>query len=301
MNDSVKADGAPADATSRVAIVTDSTASLPTAIAAAHNISVVPVCVIVGDTSLDEGPGITPDKVAAELAAGSKVTTSRPTPEAMGMAYRGASSRGARRIVSVHISAELSATHESAVLAAKHAPVPCAVIDSRTTGMALGFAAIAGSRLAAAGADAEDVASVVTEVAQRSVTVVYVESLEFLKRGGRISSRAAALGTALRVHPLLAMNSAGTLEVVDKVRTQSRAIGALVDHIVSASEGFAEGVDAAVQHCAAPDVAERVADMLRMRLGERARDISVVPLSAALSVHVGPGSVAVSAAPAVRF
>jgi len=283
-----------------VAVVTDSTASLPAELIAQFGITVVPVCVIIGDTSYDEGEGITPATVAEQLVAGAKVSTSRPSPDAMSRAYRGASSRGARRIVSAHISSQLSATHESALLAATHAPVPTTVIDSHTTGMALGFAAVAGARAATAGADADTVAAVIRDVAGRSVHAVYVESLEFLKRGGRVSARSAAIGAALRMHPLLAVSPTGTLEVLSKVRTQSRAIGALVDHIVSVSQSYPEGADVAVHHCAAQDLAQRVADMLRLRLGERATSVALVPLSAALSVHVGPGAVSVAAAPAVR-
>ena len=137
-----------------VAIVTDSTASLPAEVARARGIRVVPLQVVIGAVSYDEAltpgadedgsDGATPELVAKSLREWTPVSTSRPTPAAMLEAYRAAAAdAGATSIVSVHLSAEISGTYESAQLAARDSPVPVVPVDSRQVGMATGFAVLA--------------------------------------------------------------------------------------------------------------------------------------------------------------
>ena len=316
----------PGGAIGKVAIVTDSTASLPAELSDGLGIIVVPVSVIVGDVAHDEGSGIAPDQVASALAAGTSVTTSRPSPETFARAYRVATSYGARRIISVHLPQGLSGTYESAVLASKHAQVPVTVIDARTTGMALGYAAAAGARFAAAGVEVEAVAAVVRETAERSFLGVYVESLDYLRRGGRVSAARAIVGTALKFHPILQMLD-GNVEVVERVRTRSRALARLVQRAVAAFESMPGKVDVAV-HVVGPAAqtlayaarrsphaesqttvsptspdsvsesdAAAVESAMREAFGSRLNSVQVVPLSAALAAHVGPGAIAVAVAP----
>lgn len=304
----------------RVAVVTDSTASLPAGVAASYGIRVVPVSVVLGETAYDEG-SISPARIAQVLKDGSAaVTTSRPSPELFAEVYRVAASYGAKRIVSAHLPQGLSGTYESAVLASKHAPVPVTVIDTATTGMALGYAACAGAHFAQQGMDADAVASMVRDTASQSFLGLYVDSLEYLRRGGRVSAARAFVATALKVHPLLAMSVTGEVQVVERVRTRSRALDHLVNravsamgeqgrvdvalHVVptgqtgSASAGTPMSTDAL--GLADPDVVaevERLGALLRERLGERIRSFQVVPLSAALAAHVGPGALSIAAAP----
>ena len=155
----------------RVHVVTDSTASLPAG--PDERLRAVPLHVIVDDESHLEGVGLTAEDVAAHLQAGHRVTTSQPTPRAFGEAYAAAAAAGAREIVSVHLSGQLSGTVHAAALAAADAPVPVRVVDSRTVAMGLGFAARDWwplpvslyvilhdeSHLAAVGPSAEDVAA----------------------------------------------------------------------------------------------------------------------------------------------
>lgn len=309
------------DSAGRVAVVTDSTASLPAGVAASYGIRVVPVSVIIGDTVFEEG-AVSPARIAQALKDGqSAVTTSRPSPESFAEAYRVATSYGARRIVSVHLPRGLSGTYESALLASKHAPVPVTVVDAGTTGMALGYAVCAGAHFAQQGMDADAVAAMVRDTSAQSFLGLYVESLDYLRRGGRVSAARAFVATALKVHPLLAMSPSGEVELVERVRTRGRALTHLVDRAV-ASVGEHGRVDVAVHVVPAgePPVApgqapaangdglglsdpllaaevERLSALLRERLGERIRGFQVVPLSAALAAHVGPGALCVAVAP----
>ena len=134
-----------------VAIVTDSTASLPPEVAAAHGLVVVPLQVVIGATVYDEGAdGATPELVAAALREWKPVSTSRPSPAALLEVYEKAAAAGATEIVSVHLSGEMSGTFESAQLAAREASVRVLPVDSRQVGIATGFAALSAAEVVAA-------------------------------------------------------------------------------------------------------------------------------------------------------
>ena len=136
-----------------VAVVTDSTAGLPAELVAAHNLTVVPLTVTIDSASGREGVDVAPEDVAkALLARRSSVTTSRPSPADFAAVYERLLAAGAPGVVSVHLSAKLSGTHESARLAAAAHPDRVTVVDSRSTGMGLGFCAVAASGRASVGA-----------------------------------------------------------------------------------------------------------------------------------------------------
>lgn len=282
----------------KVAVITDSTASLPVELAQALSIGVVPVSVVIAREAFDEGEGVTPDQVADALARGVSVTTSRPSPEAFARAYRVASSYGARRIVSVHLAQELSGTYESALLASKHAPVPVTVIDARTTAMALGYAVVAAAKFAAAGVDSEAVAAAARETAEQSFLGVYVESLDYLRRGGRVSAARAIVGTALKFHPLLQVRE-GSVEVVERVRTRSRALRHLVQRATDVCGTQPGRVSIAIHGVGEAAHADCVAveQALREAFGERVHELRHAPLSAALAAHIGPGTISIAVAP----
>src|SRR4051794_5778523 len=152
-----------------VALVTDSTASLPAELVAARDITVVPLQVVIGATSYDEGPagGATPEMLADALRAWTPVSTSRPNPHEMLEVYERLAAAGATEIVSIHLSGELSGTFESAQLAARDASVPVQAVDSRQVGMGAGFAVLSAADARDAGGDVAAVAA----AARRRVSV----------------------------------------------------------------------------------------------------------------------------------
>src|SRR3954465_1816354 len=164
-----------------VALVTDSTASLPAETVAARGITVVPLQVVIGATAYDEGvdagdgQGVTPQMLAAALKEWTPVSTSRPNPEAILEVYDKLASEGADEIVSVHISAELSGTFESAQLAAGRASVPVTVVDSRQVGMGTGYAVLAAADALADGADATTAAAAARDRAASTTSLFYVD------------------------------------------------------------------------------------------------------------------------------
>jgi DegV family protein with EDD domain len=274
-----------------VAVVTDSTAYLPAELSGTYDLTVVPLTVVVNGAEGLEGEEISPAEVARALGARRvAVSTSRPAPHQFVQAYRRLLDAGADGIVSVHISSRLSGTFEAAELAAAEIGPQVAVVDSQTTGMGLGFAALAATTVAAKGANLAEVRRAAADHAAQVSTLFYVDTLEFLRRGGRIGAASALLGTALSVKPILHVVD-GSIVVRDKVRTAGRALARLVDLAVEAS-GTGD-VDIAVHHLGAPDRAAALADAVTMRLGDRLRDCYITEIGAVVAAHVGPGVAAV--------
>jgi DegV family protein with EDD domain len=270
-----------------VAVVTDSTAYLPIDQASRHGLTVVPLVVVINGVEGLEGVDVPPEEVARALSARRvSVGTSRPSPAQFIEAYQRLLDGGATGVVSVHLSAELSGTVEAAGLAAGEVGDRVAVVDARSTGMGLGFPAIAAAAAAAEGADLAGVREAALDAIVRTSTFFYVDTLEFLRRGGRVGAASALLGTALSVKPILHMVDGGIV-VRDKVRTASRALARLVDVAVEAA-GDGE-VDIAVHHLAAPERAEAIGSALADRLGDRLRDRCTTELGAVVGAHVGPG------------
>ncbi|MFJ7909995.1 DegV family protein [Kitasatospora sp. NPDC096204] len=278
---------------SDLAIVTDSTAYLPQETLDRHGITVVPLSVAVGDSVLSEGVEISPKDVAEALRGKQRVTTSRPNPETFAATYRAAAEAGAKGIVSVHISGELSGTVEAARLAAAEAPVPVRVVDSRLVGMALGYGVLSAAEAIAAGQGLTEAAEAAVRRAAGTSGFFYVDTLEHLRRGGRIGAARALLGSALAVKPLLHLDG-GRIEPLEKVRTASRAIARLEEIAVERS-GERE-VDITVHHLAAEDRAEPLAERLRARV-PGLRELYVGEVGAVIGAHVGPGLLAVVVAP----
>lgn len=276
--------------------MTDSTAYLPPEVLERYGIDVVPLYVVLAGHSGTEGESISPADVARVLnTRGGRVSTSRPTPGDFVAAYRRLLDAGADRLVSIHLSAELSGTWDAARLAASQVGEHIVtVVDSRSAAMGNGFAVLAAARAAAAGADADAVADAARRTAAATRTFFVVDTLEHLRRGGRIGSAAALLGSALAVKPVLHVLD-GRVVPLEKVRTSARALSRLVQRVVDEVGG--EPVSLAVHHLAAPDRAERLAAELRDRVPSL-RELHVSELGAAIGAHVGPGAVGVVVAPA---
>lgn len=277
----------------RVVVVTDSTAYLPAELASASGIEVVPVQVVIAGTAYSEGVDVSPHAVVEALQAWQPVTTSRPTPEAFAEAYARAVADGATAIVSVHLSSKMSGTAESAAMAGRAAPVPVTVVDSGQIGMAMGFAALAGAEAAGQGCDQDAVAHVIRARCASASSLFYVDTLEYLRRGGRIGPAAARLGAVLAVKPLLQLVD-GAIDPLEKVRTSTRAIARLEELAVERAAD-AE-VDIAVQHLNDEVRALMLGEHLQQRVpGVRACIVQEV--GAVVGTHVGPGMLGVVISP----
>ncbi|MBE3010074.1 DegV family protein [Microbispora sp. NEAU-D428] len=277
-----------------VAVVTDSTAYLGAEATGRWNITVVPVQVLLGDRGIDDVTPFDAGLLTHALKGRSPIVTSRPAPERFADAYRRAAANGAAEIVSVHLSGALSGTADSARLAAREAPVPVEVVDSGSIAMGLGFAVLAAARAAVAGAPAAEVADVARRRAAATSTFFYVETLDYLRHGGRIGRVTNLLGSALSIKPLLRMAD-GEIGVLEKVRTASRALARLEDLAVEVAGD--RPVDVAVQHLMAAERAEALTKGLTARLPRLVR-MWVAEIGPVLGAHVGPGMLGVTVAPA---
>ncbi|GAA3371445.1 DegV family protein [Streptomyces sannanensis] len=278
---------------SRVAIVTDSTAYLPPQTTERHGITSVPLTVVLGDRALEEGTEISARSLAQALQKRRPVTTSRPSPEVFAETYRAVAEAGATGIVSLHLSSELSGTYDAAVLAARNAPVPVRVVDTGMIAMALGFCALAAAEAADLGGTPDEAVVAAQKRAEGMSAFFYVDTLDYLRRGGRIGAAQALLGSALSVKPLLQLQG-GRIEPLEKVRTASKAIARLEEIVVE--RAGAGPVDIAVHHLAAPERAERLSERLRERVPGLA-ELHVSEVGAVIGAHTGPGLLGVVVSP----
>jgi len=275
--------------TPAVAVVTDSTAYLPSGSAQQLGVQVVPLQVIVGGVVKAEGEEIGPSEVAAVLHRGHSVSTSRPSPSLFAAAYHRAFAAGATSIVSVQLSAAMSGTVDAARLAAADVGGDITVIDSRSVGMGMGFAVLAAADAAVAGADVAAVVDTVNQTLARTQAIFYVDTLEYLRRGGRIGAARALVGSALAVKPLLCLRE-GRIEPLERVRTASRAIARLEELAVTMAAD--EPVSIAVHHLGAADRVAQVVEALETRL-PKAGDIITTEVGAVVGAHTGPGMLAI--------
>jgi len=267
----------------RVAVVTDSTAYLPTALAAQHQVTVVPLHVVLGSRTGAENVDIAPAEVACALGERRvAVSTSRPTPEEFAEAYRAS---GASQVVSLHLSSALSGTVDSARLGAAQVladGIEVRVVDTKSIVMGLGFAVLDAAAAALAGADLKAVEA--AGAAAATTTLFYVDSLEHLRRGGRMTARAALVGAALAVKPLLHVVD-GEIALLEKVRTASKGLARLEQ--VAAERAGTGPVELAVHHLAAAVAAEQLSDRLRARIPGLQR-LHLSEVGAVVGAHVGP-------------
>ncbi|MGH3938890.1 MAG: DegV family protein [Pseudonocardiaceae bacterium] len=283
-----------------VCVVTDSTAYLPDGLAERRGIRQVPIHVLVDGCRWLDGVEFGPSDLVAALARRAVVSTSRPTPGEFEAVYTDTLRSGAEGVLSVHLSRALSGTWEAARLAAEQVGADrVRVVDSRSTGMGLGFVALAAAAVASAGGDLNKTFDTAEEVAARTRTFFSVDTLEHLRRGGRVGSAAALLGTALAVKPLLHVDS-GRIVPLEKVRTGARARARLVELAVQAAGRSPVGV--AVHHLGAPARAAELVDQLHARLPALANGLAsevclVSEVGAAIGAHAGPGMLGVVVLP----
>lgn len=281
---------------SPVAVVTDSTAYLPPGAAARRGVHVVPLEVRIAGRPGRDGLDVTAAELVTALADRDvDVQTSRPAPAAFAAVYRGLLDDGAREIVSVHLSRELSGTWDAARVAAQEvAPDRIRVVDTRAIAMGLGFAVLSACDAAGAGAGGPQVEAAASAVAARCRVLFGVQDLDRLRRGGRIGAASALLGSALAVKPLLHLTG-GRIAPLEKVRTTARLTERLA--VLAGEAAAGPGARLAVHHLGAADRAEDLADRLRERV-PHAAEVQVAEVGAVIGAHAGPGLLGVVVVPA---
>jgi len=274
----------------KVAIVTDSTSSLTRAMAEAHGLHVAPIYVTFGTQTYRDGVDLDAEAFYRQLESSKQPpTTSQPTPRDLVQAYT-AAAEGAEAIVSVHISHQMSATLDSAQAASRELPgVPIHVLDSRSVSMGLGLIAIAAARAAAAGKGANEVVRLVERLIPKTNVIFTVDTLEYLRKGGRIGGATAFLGSALSIKPVLYVKD-GRIEPLERTRTKKRAIERVLE-LMAERVGTSDNVHAAILHCSVPDEAQALAEQVKARF--RCAELLVAEAGPVIGTHAGPGTLGV--------
>jgi DegV family protein with EDD domain len=282
----------------RVAVVTDSTSYLPPELIERHGIHIVPLYIVFGgDRTVPEVEIRDYPAFFEELRRAEKLpTTSQPSVGDFTAAFEPLLAEG-REVVSVHISGGLSGTTEAARQAKEALERDgaggerVAVIDSTTAAGGLGMMVLTAAKAAAEGASAQEIVERVAQARKELKMWFAIDTLEFLKRGGRIGAASAWIGSTLRVKPILTVEN--EMVPVERVRTASRAFQRMVDY---ARQRHDSGADAwSAQHINAPEQCERLVESCREVFGCPPTIVSEI--GPVLAAHTGPGLLGVGALP----
>jgi DegV family protein with EDD domain len=271
-----------------VRIVTDSSADIPREVADELQISIVPMYVRFGTETYRDGVDLTTDEFYRRLVASQTVpTTSSPKMKDFAEMYDRLSDE-TDEILSIHLSSTFSIAYETALRASGRIRKGChvEVVDSRTAAMGLGLAVIAAAKQAQKGGRLQQIARMVREVAPKARVYVCFETLEYLRRGGRIGKAEALLGSPIKIHPIIGL-VAGEVKPLGRERRRSQAL----ERLCSLAEEGGDVSSLAVEQGAAPSEAERLQAKLAALYPGKPVYASV--FGSAVAVHTGPRVVGV--------
>jgi len=267
-----------------IRIVTDSSCDLPEDVLERHRIAVVPLTIRFGTEEFVDREQLSKDEFWRRLTEGDVLPqTAAPSVGRFQEAFHRLSNEGADGVVVICISSRISATHQSAVLAAEQFPggVPVRVIDSGLVSAALGLVAIEAAELAATGVGVDAVEQTAREAAASTNLFATLDTLEFLKRGGRIGSAQAFFGNLLDIKPIISFKD-GAVEAAGRVRTRRKALAAVVDHVAGLGDRIRRF---GVIHSDPADLDEFLASLRSVR----DEDPLVARLGPVVGTHAGPG------------
>lgn len=272
-----------------IRIVTDSSCDLPDELLAAHRIEIVPLTIRFGEEELIDREQLSGDEFWRRLTTGAVLPeTAAPAVGRFQQAFTRLVSSGADGIVVICISSKISATLQSANLAADQftAGVPVRVVDSGLVSGALGLAAITAAEVAASGASLDEVEAAARAACERGRIFATLDTLEYLRRGGRIGGAAALIGGLLDVKPLIAFED-GKVAAAGRVRSRKKALAAVLEHI---EEQQADIARLAVVHSDPADLPEFLE-----RLGEvYSGEVLIARFGSVVGTHIGPNAIGVT-------
>ncbi len=272
-----------------VRIVTDSACDLPDELLDEYGITVVPLSIRFGSEELIDREQLSVGEFWQRCAASEVLPeTAAPAPGQFETAYRRLASEGASAVVVVSLSGALSATIQSAELAARGVAdeIDVRIVDSRSVTLGLGTMVLAAARAASTGATADAIVELVGDMSARTKVFGALDTLDNLKKGGRIGGAKALLATALSIKPIIEVVD-GVVEQGGKQRTRSKALGFLVDTVAS----FGDSVEnLAVLHADCDDVNSLVTRLREVHTGE----IVVGRLGPVIGAHAGLGTIGVA-------
>ncbi len=274
---------------SRVAIVTDSASDVPPAVAASAGIAIVPLVVSFGQQTFKAGVDLSTEQFWQRMTAPDAPfpTTAASAPGEFKAVYDKAFADGADAIVSIHVAGSLSATLKSAEIAKGMLPNrEIHIVDSGSASMGEGILAQMGAEMAAQGSSAAEITRTLDDRKADLDLYVALDTLEYLKKGGRISGARAAIGTLLSVKPIITIRD-GVVETADKPRTRSKARERTIELLVQ------RPIERLAVLYTPPADAESFRNEVVARAGSQlqAKNVSVQPVGASVGPHLGPGCV----------
>ncbi len=268
----------------KVRIVTDSTCDLPTEMTEKYGINVVPLYINVGKEGFLDGIDISREQFYRSLPGFTEhPTTAVPSPQKFRAIYDNLADQGADEVLSIHISSSLSAVVDVANAAAKETTsVPVTVFDSQQLSLGTGFMVEKAAKLAAAGATVKEILTQLNEQIKRSHVFAVLDTLEFLRRSGRMNGFMANLGSLLQIKPILTMyqGKPGT----EKVRTRDRAMKRLFEMLNEI--GTIERI--AIVHANALERVAELRSLLESLLP--GNEVIAVDITPVIGAHIGPGA-----------
>jgi DegV family protein with EDD domain len=278
---------------SKVAIVTDSTAYIPDELRKQLNITVVPLLLIWGNESFKDGVDMMPEDFYKRMENSKEIpSTSQATIPSIKNAFEGLLEQGYDAL-GIFLSSKFSGTVQSAIQASEmihHGQEKIAILDSLFTTMALGWPVLTAARAAASGENLVACQQLAEKARDQTGVMFVVETLEYLRRGGRIGGAQAMLGTILNVKPLLEMQD-GQIEAVEKIRTKRKALNRMLDLVEGKISGRTP-IRLATVHANAEAEALALLETARQRFNPVESLVS--PLSPVIGTHAGPGTVALA-------
>jgi DegV family protein with EDD domain len=272
----------------KVAVVTDSTATIPQDLIEKYNISVVPQVLIWAEETFLDGVDIKPDEFYTRLTSAKVMpSTSQATPGAFQSVFTKLLEEDCE-IIAILVSNKLSGTIPSANQAKQLFPDKVIeIVDSETIAMAMGFQVLSVARAVEQGADIKECVELAEKTKQHTGVVFAVDTLEFLHRGGRIGGAKRFLGTALKVKPISEVVGGG-VEAIESVRTRTKSLTRLVELVEERISGRTP-VRIATLHANAPEEAEQLLKLANEKFQATESLFSVV--SPVVGTHAGPGTV----------
>jgi len=277
---------------SRIAIVTDTDSTLTPELADKYQIVQIPILIQFGEETYRTGIDIDDTATFARIDREGKLpTTTAPTPGQFLEAFQAAFYHGAEAIICINISCEMSATHSSAQKAAEMLPGKrIEVMDSRSCAMGQGYMAIAAAQSVAQGGTVEEAIAAAEDIRERTYIFGALPTLKYIAMSGRVSQLAAGMAGLLDIKPVLTLQN-GKLELLEKIRTQSKAWARAVELSVEKAAGR-KVERMAILHVNAPGLARQFEALLRLDL-PCPEEVIFADLTPGLSVHTGSGMVAV--------
>lgn len=273
-----------------IRIVTDSTADLSKELIEEYNIGVASLMVNFADASYRDGVDITNQEFYKKLAESKQMpTTSQVNPPAFIDLYKDELEKG-NSIISIHLSSKGSGTYQSAVTAKNMLDSSdIVVIDSLGYSMGMGIMAIEGARMAEQGASIGDIKERMIYMRDRMQYIFGVDTLEYLKKGGRLSPIKAAIATVMNIKPILEICD-GEIDVLDKVRGRKKVLGRLLEEVQRRGKNL-EDQTVAIVHSECLEDAQKMKHMLMERFGPK--EVLISEIGAVIGTHVGPGTISV--------